>query len=84
MLSGPKATSSDDRTLRPWRIDQVYLFDAKALLAEQRGRGVKTGVAAGVREAQWLAAEIYPTPRRQALVLTDQQREALNSFTLRA
>ena len=80
VLAGPKASSRDDRTLRPWRIDSVYLFDAQALLARQRARGVKTGVAAGVRAEQWQAAEIYPTQNCQALVLSDQQREQLRLF----
>jgi hypothetical protein len=80
VLSGPKATSRDDRTLRSWRVDAVYLFDAQALLAEQRARGVKTGVAAGVREAQWQAAEIYPKQTCGALILTAEQREQLELF----
>ena len=41
VLAGPKATARDERTVRPWRIDAVYLFDAQLLLAEQRTRGVK-------------------------------------------
>ena len=50
VLAGPKATAKDVRTVRAWRIDAVYLFDAQRLLAEQRARGVKVGVASGVRE----------------------------------
>lgn len=80
VLSGPKVSSRDHRSLRPWRIDAVYLFDARALLSEHRARGVKVGVAAGVRDAQWLAAEVYPTPTCQTLVLTDEQRDALRLF----
>ncbi|WP_165372605.1 hypothetical protein [Nocardioides iriomotensis] len=71
----------DDRTLRPWRIDAVYLFDAQARLAQQRGRGVKTGVAAGVQAEQWEAAEIHPAQTCEALVLSDQQREQLRLFS---
>lgn len=84
VLSGPKVSARDDRTLRPWRIDAVYLFDAQALLAEQRARGVKTGIAAGVREAQWRAAEIYPTQTCQALVLDAEQPRRLGLFTAAA
>ena len=56
VLTGPKATAKDVRTNRAWRIDAVYLFDSQRLLAEQHARGVKVGVASGVRVAQWLAA----------------------------
>jgi hypothetical protein len=81
VLAGPKASSRDDRTLRPWRIDAVYLFDAQALLAQQRARGVKTGIAAGVRAEQWQAAEIYPTQTCQALILGEDERDKLRLFT---
>lgn len=80
LLAGPKASSRDDRTLRPWRIDAVYLFDAQALLTQQRDRGVKTGVAAGVRAQQWQDAEIYPTQTCQALILSAMEREKLRLF----
>jgi hypothetical protein len=66
--------------VRPWRIDAVYLFDSQHLLAEQRGRGVKIGVASGVRVAQWQAAEIYPSNTNPALALTEEQREQLALF----
>jgi hypothetical protein len=81
VLTGPKATARDVRIVRPWRIAAVYLFDAQLLLTEQRARGVKVGVASGVREAQWLAAEIYPTARNPALLLTNEQRELLAQFS---
>jgi hypothetical protein len=47
VLSGPKGSARDARTVRAWRMDAVYLFDAQQLLRDQRARGVKTGVAAG-------------------------------------
>lgn len=81
VLTGPKATGSDVRTVRAWRIDAVYLFDAQQLLTEQRARGVRVGVASGVLDSQWLAAEIYPTPRNPALPLTHQQRHLLAQFS---
>lgn len=80
VLSGPKATAKDRRTVRAWRIDAVYLFDAHALLAELKARGAKTGVAAGVRNARWLSAEIYPNPTNPALVVNDVQRQQLQLF----
>jgi hypothetical protein len=80
VLTGPKATAKDVRTVRAWRIDAVYLFDSKQLLTEQDTRGAKVGVASGVREAQWLAAEIYPAATNAALVLTGDQRHQLALF----
>jgi hypothetical protein len=58
---------------RPWRIDHVYLFHAPTLLAEQRARGVKTGVAASVLKAHWDAAGIYPVARTPLLPLSERQ-----------
>jgi hypothetical protein len=81
VLSGPKASAHDDRTLRPWLVEAVFLFDAPALLAQQQARGVKTGVAAGVREEQWLAAEVYPTQRCRDLILSAEQRDLLRLFS---
>ena len=81
VLTGPKATSRDVRTVRAWRIDAVYLFDAHQLMAEQHARGVKIGVASGVLAAQWLATEIYPAATNPTLVLTDAQRQLLALFS---
>jgi hypothetical protein len=81
VLTGPKSTVKDQRNIRAWRVDSVYLFDAQQLLAEQRARGVKTGTAAGVREAQWQAAEIYPSPTCAALQLSEDQRARLALFS---
>ncbi len=80
VLTGPKASARDVRTVRLWRIDAAYLFDAQQLLAAHRARGVKVGVASGVREALWLAAEIYPTVRNPALPLSHEQRHLLALF----
>lgn len=80
VLTGPKVTVKDVRTIGAWRIDAVYLFDSQRLLAEQHARGVKVGVASGVRVAQWLAAEIYPAPTNPALPLTEDQRHQLALF----
>jgi hypothetical protein len=80
VLTGPKVTARDDRTLRPWVITAVYLFDAHQLLAEQRDRGVKVGVASGVRKAQWEAAELYPTATTTLYTLTREQRAQLVLF----
>ena len=81
VLTGPKVTARDVRTSRPWRIDSVYLFCAQLLLTEQRAHGVKVGVASGLREAQWLAAEVYPVASNPDLPLTNEQRQLLAQFS---
>ena len=66
VMTGPRASLEATGT-RPWRISTVYLFDARALLAEQQLHGVKIGVATSLRQATWAAAEIHPhtlCPRR--------------------
>lgn len=80
VLTGPKTTPRDSRTLRPWVISAAYLFEAHQLLAEQRSRGVRVGVASGVRKALWQAAELYPTAKSTAYNLTDEQRARLALF----
>lgn len=65
---------------RPWCMEAVYLFDARQLINEQRGRGVRTGTASSVRAAQWTAAEIYPRATNWALPLSHGQVELLKLF----
>ena len=80
VMTGPRATLTDTGT-RPWRISTVYLFDARALLAEQQSRGVKIGVAASVRQATWTSAEIHPNTMSKELVLSPEQHQLLALFS---
>lgn len=81
VLTGPRSAALTSRnSSRPWRIDNVYLFDARKLVAEQLARGVKMGTAASVRAAQWTAAEIFPAQRNPALQLSPQQVDLLRQF----
>jgi len=81
VLTGPRSAALTSRGgTRPWRIDHVYLFHAPALLAGQRARGVKTGVAASVPKADWNAAEIYPVARNPLLPLGEREIELLRLF----
>jgi hypothetical protein len=81
VFTGPTSTAmSSAGGTRPWLITAVYLFDAVALLAEQRARNVKVGVFSSVRNPQWAAAEIYPTATCPALTTTTEQRQQLRLF----
>ncbi len=81
VMTGPRAAPVSSRGgTRPLRITAVYLFAIPELLGELRARGVKIGIAASVRVGDWDAAEIYPRQVNRALVLSDEQREALELF----
>ena len=81
VLAGPNAASGDVKSLRPWLVTSVYLFDARQLLAEQMERNVKIGIASSVTRDQWAAAEIFPTAANSRLPLTDDQRRHLALFS---
>jgi len=81
VLTGPRSSLLTSRAgTRPWRIDHVYLFHAPTLLAEQRSRGVKTGVASGVLKRQWISAEVYPSQVNPLLSLSARQTQLLELF----
>lgn len=67
VMTGPASSAVSSRaSTRPWRIDSVYLFDARQLCADQRARGVQVGTAASVPRRWWDAAEVYPTGQQPA------------------
>jgi hypothetical protein len=81
VMTGPAApASSSHGAVRPWRIDSVYLFDAHQLLADQRARGVKIGVASSIPRDRWLQAEVHPNPASPLLELSAEQTAALQMF----
>lgn len=81
VMTGPIAPAASSRnTVRPWCVDFVYLFDARALRQELIERGVKRGTATSVRKHQWLASEIYPSATNPSLPLTPDQRGLLQRF----
>lgn len=83
VLAGPRATNGTSRdAFYPLVIETVYVFDAAALLSEQRTRGVQVGTASSVLASQWTAAEVYPTARSPLLALNADQRAALALFRL--
>jgi len=80
VLTGPIASAgSSVLGTRPWRIDAVYLIDAKALHLDLLDRGRRVGVASSVRNAVWDSAEIFPRDN-PALPLAADQRAALEKF----
>ncbi len=81
VFTGPKALASSSRgESRPWIIEEVFLFDAKALAERLRARGVKFGVATSVRNEEWKAARIFPSGDHSPLRLSKDQRKALSRF----
>ena len=83
VLTGPSSAAASSRgTTRSWRIEAVFLFDARQLRAEQTVRGVKRGIASSVIKQQWTAAEIYPSPTNTQLSVTPQQADQLKLFAL--
>ncbi|SDP06292.1 hypothetical protein SAMN04515671_2844 [Nakamurella panacisegetis] len=81
VLAGPKSSASTSSGgIRPWCVDNVYLFGAKALAADRADRGQKAGVASSVRNELWSAAEIFPQ-RTGRVVLTEAQRLILGQFS---
>jgi hypothetical protein len=83
VLTGPPSAAVSSRgTTRPWRIEAVFLFDARQLRSEQTARGVRHRVASSVIKQQWTAAEIYPSPINTQLTVTPQQADQLKLFAL--
>ncbi len=81
VLSGPKsALLTSKGATRPWVIEEVFLFDAPALVERLRQRGVKLGVATSVVSAEWEAARIYPSLETAPLNITEDQERVLKLF----
>ena len=82
VLTGPKSSMMTSRgQVRPWMIDNVFLFEAQPLVDELIRSGVKIGVATGVRQHLWAKANIYPAQRNGPLELTEEQRKTLSLFS---
>lgn len=81
VLAGPKSAATSSRgTARPKVIEYVFLFNAAELVASLTARKVKIGIATSVIQPLWLKAEVYPTQRNAALVLSEKQRRQLALF----
>ena len=80
-MTGPRAAPVSSRGgTRPLRVTAVYLFAIPELLDALRARGVKIGIAASVRVGDWDVAEVFPRQMNAALVLSAEQRDALEMF----
>jgi hypothetical protein len=80
-LTGPKSAAMSSRgSTRPHIIEYVFLFEAAALHTSLLAGKVKIGMATSVRLHLWQEAEIYPTQRNQALLLSEEQRQLLSLF----
>jgi hypothetical protein len=80
-FTGPVGSAASSRgATRPWVIQSVYLFDALRLLEDLRARGIKIRTGSSVRQALWVAAEVYPEPQNATLVLSQEQRDLLALF----
>jgi hypothetical protein len=81
VMTGPRSAAVSSRgTARPWVIDQVFLFDADALVRELRARGLNPGIATSVRQELWRGAELYPNSNVSLYQLSERQRELLALF----
>lgn len=81
VLTGPAATPASSRgTTRPLLVENVFLFNGADVVAGMANRGVAIGTASSVPKAQWVAAEVYPSGRNSALILTETQRRLLALF----
>ena len=84
VLSGPRSSAASSRgQVRPWCIESVHLFDARALVATLRNKGTKVGTATSVTDDLWLAAELYPEARSETYRITDAQRAMLQLFSIK-
>jgi hypothetical protein len=81
VLAGPKSAAMTSKAgTRPFMLEEVFLFDAKSLLAEQRARGVGIGVASSVPTRMWEAARISPAGVQSPLQLSQEQIDLLELF----
>ena len=71
--------TSKDGT-RPFMVEEVFLFHADSLIAEQRARGVQIGVASSVPTRFWEAARVFPTAPQSPLILSQEQTDVLQLF----
>ena len=88
VLAGPKATAANSKdVVRPWGIKEVFLFEARPLIARLREHKVKIGIATSVREDEWERARVFPSSEDDPseapkLRIGEEQQTALRLFDL--
>jgi uncharacterized protein YciI len=81
VIAGPKSTVASSRGQdRPWIIDSIHLFDAKALVEALLAKGLRVSVAASVSAELWAPAEVYPDNVCQLLALRPEHEQWLAAF----
>ena len=77
VLMGPPRASMEKGRSLPFRIAGMYLFDIQAVKAVLTAAGLRIGVASSVRKVYWEAAEIYPNPAPEAVLIPDEIQRRL-------
>jgi hypothetical protein len=78
VMTGPFSNLATSRgSARPLCVEEVYLFDAEALVRALTERGASVGYASSVRVKEWSDAQVYPTSV-DFFPLSDEQRAALS------
>lgn len=81
VLAGPKTTATSSKgTIRPWVIDEVFLFEAKQLVKELHNSNLRIGTATSVRQYYWERARIYPVSSNSPLQLSKSQQNWIRLF----
>jgi len=81
VLAGPRSAAASSRFgVRPFSIENVYLFDADWLHEYQTKRGVRVGIASSLPRAIWDANQIYPSADDAVLQLSEEQAALLALF----
>lgn len=83
VLTGPQDGATSSRGgIRPYAIESVFLFDGKGIVETLKQNGSKVGIASGIRQEYWNAAEVYPHWNNKILPLTSEQNTKLALFRL--
>lgn len=81
VLTGPRVPAASSRgTSRPSVIDEVFLFDAGALVSRLQARGRTIGIATSTRASDWEEARIFPATQDSPFAITPNQEAALGLF----
>ncbi len=88
VLAGPNETAANSKGVaRPWGIKEVFLFEARPLIARLRDRNIKIGIGTSVKKDEWERARIFPSsdddpPEVPKLRIDEEQQVALSLFDL--